>query len=122
MPVTDPIADYLTRVRNAQRNHHRWVDIPASNLKKRLSLILKHEHFIKDFLIIEDGQQDKLRVYLKYDRDGNAVIEGLKRASKPGRRYYTPASNIPRVLGGLGITILSTPMGFSQINLHESTI
>jgi len=111
MPVTDPIADYLVRIRNAQNAGHRWVDIPASNLKKRMSLILKHEHYIKDFIIIEDGKQGKLRIYLRYDRDGDPIIEGLKRVSRPGRRQYRPAADVPRVLNGLGIAIISTPMG-----------
>jgi len=111
MPVTDPIADYLTRIRNAQQAGYRWVDVPASNLKKRLSLILKHEHYIKDFIIIRDGKQGLLRIYLNYGQDGAAIIEGLKRISRPGRRRYVNAMEIPRVLGGLGIAILSTPMG-----------
>ncbi len=111
MPVTDPIADYLTRVRNAHRAEKRWVDVPASNLKKRLSLILKYEGYIKDFILIEDGKQGLIRVFLKYDRAGKPIIEGLKRASRPGRRYYVKADQIPRTLNGLGITILSTSIG-----------
>ncbi len=111
MPVTDPIADYLTRIRNAQAANHRWVDIPASNLKKKLSLILKKENFIKEFILIKDEKQGIIRIYLKYGKDGTPVIEGLKRISSPGRRFYVPANKIPRVVGGLGIAILSTPMG-----------
>ncbi|RKY56913.1 MAG: 30S ribosomal protein S8 [Candidatus Neomarinimicrobiota bacterium] len=111
MPVTDPIADYLTRIRNAQAANHRWVDIPASNLKKKLSLILKKENFIKEFILIKDEKQGIIRIYLKYGKDGIPVIEGLKRISRPGRRFYVPANKIPRVVGGLGIAILSTPMG-----------
>jgi small subunit ribosomal protein S8 len=111
MPVTDSIADYLTRVRNAQSKNKTWVDCPASNLKKKLSLILKHEGYIKDFIIVKDGIQDFLRIYLKYDHEGNPTIEGLKRASKPSKRYYVKRDEIPRTLNGLGITILTTSKG-----------
>lgn len=111
MPVTDPIADYLTRIRNAQRANHRWVDIPASNMKKKLSLILKRENFIKEFILIKDGKQGIIRVYLKYGKDGTPIIEGLKKISHPGRRFYVPVNKIPRVVGGMGIAILSTSMG-----------
>lgn len=111
MPVTDPIADFLTRIRNAHAAGHRWVDVPASNLKKRIALILKHERFIRDFIIIEDGKQGIIRLFLKYTKDGQPVIAGLKRISKPGRRIYVPADKVPRVLGGLGIAILSTSKG-----------
>ncbi|MCK4641122.1 MAG: 30S ribosomal protein S8 [Candidatus Marinimicrobia bacterium] len=111
MPVTDPISDYLTRVRNAQAADHRWVDIPASNMKKRLSLILKHERYIKDFILINDNKQGIIRVYLRYTKDGLPIIEGLKRISRPGRRQYVNANEIPRVLGGLGVAIMSTPIG-----------
>ena len=111
MPVTDPIADFLTRIRNAQMAGRRWVDVPASNLKKRIALILKHERFIRDFIIIEDGKQEIIRLFLKYTKDGQPVIAGLKRISKPGRRIYVPADKVPRVLGGLGIAILSTSKG-----------
>ncbi|MBU4446791.1 MAG: 30S ribosomal protein S8 [Candidatus Marinimicrobia bacterium] len=111
MPVTDPISDYLTRIRNAQAADHRWVDIPASNMKKRLSLILKHERYIKDFILINDNKQGLIRVYLRYTKDGLPIIEGLKRISRPGRRQYVNANEIPRVLGGLGVAIMSTPIG-----------
>ena len=111
MPVTDPIADYLTRIRNAQAKHKTWVDVPASNVKKKISLILKHEGYIKDFIIVKDGLQDFLRIYLKYDHEGNPTIEGLKRASKPSKRYYVKRDEIPRTLNGLGITILTTSKG-----------
>ena len=111
MPVTDPISDYLTRIRNALAAEHRWVDVPASNIKKRISLILKHEKFIKDFILINDGKQGLIRIYLKYTKDGSAVIEGLQRISRPGRRQYVNATNVPRVLGGLGVAIMSTPIG-----------
>jgi len=111
MPVTDPISDYLTRIRNAQAADHRWVDIPASNMKKRLSLILKHERYIKDFILINDNKQGIIRVYLRYTKEGLPIIEGLKRISRPGRRQYVNANEIPRVLGGLGVAIMSTPIG-----------
>ncbi len=111
MPVTDPIADFLTRIRNALAANHRWVDIPASQLKKRMALILKHEKFIKDFILINDNKQGLIRIYLRYTKEGTPVIEGLKRISRPGRRQYVSATEIPRVLGGLGIAILSTPIG-----------
>jgi small subunit ribosomal protein S8 len=109
--MTDPIADYLTRVRNATRANHRWVDIPASNLKVRISTILKKEGYIKDFLYIKDNKQGLLRIYLRYDYHGEPVIEGLERVSKPGRRIYVGAAHIPRVLNGLGIGIISTSKG-----------
>lgn len=111
MSVTDPVADYLTRIRNAQAAGHRWVDIPASNLKKRLSLVLKVEHFVKDFILVEDGNQQTIRIFLKYKNDGTPVVENLKRISRPGRRIYVSSKEIPRVIGGLGIAILSTPIG-----------
>jgi small subunit ribosomal protein S8 len=111
MPVTDSISDYLTRIRNALAAGHRWVDVPASNMKKCVSLILKHEKFIKDFILINDGKQGLIRIYLKYTKDGMPIIEGLQRISRPGRREYVKATAVPRVLGGLGIAILSTPIG-----------
>jgi len=111
MPVTDPLADYLTRIRNAISAEKKWVDIPASNIKKRISLILKHEGYIKDFIIIKDNKQDLIRIYLKYISESISAIEGLKRASRPGLRYYVKSDQIPRTLGGVGITIVSTPDG-----------
>ena len=111
MSMSDPIADYLTRVRNALQAKHRWTDIPASNMKKRLSLLLKQENFIKDFYVIEDDKQDIIRVFLKYDRDGAGVIEGLHRISRPGRRRYVNADQLPRVRNGLGVAVLTTSKG-----------
>ena len=111
MSHTYPVADYLTRVRNAQKAGKRWVDIPASNLKKSISLILRKEGFIKDLLAVEDGVQGKLRLYLKYMNDGSGVIDGIECVSKPGRRIYCTAKNIPRVRNGLGISIISTSSG-----------
>ncbi len=111
MTMTDPISDYLTRIRNAAQAKHRWVDIPASNMKKRVSLLLKNEHFIKDFYVVKDERQDFIRIFLKYDRDGESVIEGLKRVSKPGRRRYVSSDEIPRVRNGLGVAVLTTSRG-----------
>ncbi len=110
MPVTDPIADYLTRIRNALQVGKKYVDIPASNLKKHISQILLDEHYISNYIVIDDGVQGSIRIYLKYDRD-TSVITGLKRISKPGLRRYAKAANLPRVLNNLGIAVLSTPVG-----------
>ncbi|MDZ7795999.1 MAG: 30S ribosomal protein S8 [Candidatus Marinimicrobia bacterium] len=109
--VTDPIADFLTRIRNACRAGHPWVEIPASKLKARISLVLKEKGYIKDFILIEDGKQGMLRLYLKYQEDGRTVIYSLERVSKPGRRVYVNNTDIPRVNNGLGIGILSTSHG-----------
>ncbi|MFO7840578.1 MAG: 30S ribosomal protein S8 [Fidelibacterota bacterium] len=109
--VTDPIADFLTRIRNACRAGHPWVEIPASKLKARISLVLKEKGYIKDFILIEDGKQGMLRLYLKYQDDGRPVIYSLERVSKPGRRVYVNNTDIPRVNNGLGIGILSTSHG-----------
>ncbi|BFN37674.1 30S ribosomal protein S8 [Fidelibacter multiformis] len=109
--MTDPIADFLTRIRNATTAQHRWVEIPASKLKARIALILKTKGYIKDFILVEDGKQGMLRLYLKYLSDGRPVLYGLERVSKPGRRIYVKALEIPRVRNGLGIGILSTSQG-----------
>ncbi len=111
MSMTDPVADYLTRIRNGQARLKKFVDIPCSNLKKRISYILKEEHFLRDFIEIKDGKQNMLRVFLKYDYDQNPVIHGIKRISKPGCRVYVSSDNLPRVLNGLGISILTTSKG-----------
>lgn len=111
MAVTDPIADYLTRIRNGYMAEKRWIDVPASNTKKRISLVLKHEGYIKDFVIIKDNKQDLIRIYLKYYKEDVPVIKGLKRVSKPGRRIYSRAQDIPRTLNGLGVTLVSTSEG-----------
>jgi len=111
MSMTDPVADYLTRIRNGQGRLKNYVDIPCSNLKKRISYILKEEHFVKDYIEIKDSRQHILRVFLKYDIDGNPVINGIKRVSKPGCRIYVSSDNLPRVLNGLGISIITTSMG-----------
>ncbi|NBI05639.1 30S ribosomal protein S8 [Senegalia massiliensis] len=111
MAMTDPIADMLTRIRNANRQKHDTVDIPASNIKKAIAEILLNEGFVKGYDVIEDGKQGIIRVQLKYSRDNEKVITGLKKISKPGLRVYAKKDEIPRVLGGLGIAILSTSKG-----------
>lgn len=109
--LTDPVADMLTRIRNASGAEHEKVDIPASRLKVRIAGILKEEGFIKNFRVIEDSKQGTLRVYLKYGAGNAKLITGLRRVSKPGRRVYVPSHRIPSVLGGMGVVILSTPQG-----------
>lgn len=111
MVMTDPIADMLTRIRNASMVYHDSVDVPASNLKKEVARILKDEGFIRDYRIIDDGKQGTVRLYLKYGANRERVISGLKRISKPGRRVYARRDQIPRVLGGLGVAVLSTSKG-----------
>lgn len=109
--MTDPIADYLTRIRNANMVYHERVDIPASKIKRAITEILKSEGFIKDYEIVEEGKRKFIRIYLKYGSEKERVITGLKRVSRPGRRVYVKKDQIPRVLGGLGVAILSTPRG-----------
>lgn len=109
--MTDPIADMLTRIRNGNNAKHDSVDIPASNIKKELAQILLDEGFIKGFDVIEDGKQGIIRVELKYGNYNEKVLSGIKRISKPGLRVYVKNDEIPRVLGGLGIAILSTSKG-----------
>jgi len=111
MVMTDPIADMLTRIRNANSVFHDKVEIPASKIKKSVVQILKDEGFIKDFDTIEDGKQGMLRVSLKYGPNREKVITGIKRISKPGLRVYAKKEQLPRVLGGLGIAIVSTSKG-----------
>ena len=110
MNVTDPIADYLTRIRNASKAHLKKVDIPASNLKKEITKILKEKKFIADYSEISDNKQGVIRIQLRYV-SGESVFKGLQRISKPGLRVYSDSENIPRVLGGLGIAIISTSKG-----------
>jgi small subunit ribosomal protein S8 len=107
---SDPIADFLTRIRNASRAEHEKVDIPSSKLKLRMAEILKDEGFIKNFRIIEDNQQGTLRVYLKYV-GSEKIISGIVRVSRPGRRIYVTKDKIPTILGGMGVAILSTSSG-----------
>src|SRR5215468_11675632 len=109
--MSDPIADLLTRIRNASRAEHEKVDIPASKLKLRITEVLKEEGFVKNFRVIEDNKQGTLRVYLKYGAGGEKMISGLVRVSRPGRRVYVGKDDIPTVLGGMGVVILSTSRG-----------
>jgi small subunit ribosomal protein S8 len=108
---SDPIADMLTRVRNASRAEHEKVDIPASRLKVRIAEILKDEGFIKNFRVLEDKKQGTLRVYLKYGTANEKMISGLVRVSSPGRRIYVKHDEIPMILGGMGVALLSTSRG-----------
>ena len=111
MVICDPIADMLTRIRNANTVKHEVVDIPSSNIKKSIAQILLDEGYIKSFDIIDDGKQGVIRVALKYSGNKQKVITGLKRISKPGLRVYARKEQIPKVLGGLGIAIISTSSG-----------
>ena len=110
MYLTDPIADMLTRIRNANAVMHEKVDVPHSNLKDRLAEILKEEGYIANYKVVTDGNKKNIRVYLKYDGK-ERVIKGIKRISKPGRRVYSSVEDMPRVLSGLGIAIVSTSKG-----------
>lgn len=111
MTMTDPIADYLTRIRNATRARFETVDIPESRVKLNITRVLLREKFISKYIRIRDGKQGLIRIYLKYTQEGESVIEDLQRVSKPGRRVYYGAENIPRVLNGLGVMIMTTPRG-----------
>lgn len=111
MVMSDPIADMLTRIRNANIVRHETVEIPASRVKREIAEILKKEGFIRDAEYVEDSKQGIIRLFLKYGSNNERVISGLKRISKPGLRVYTKSQEIPRVLGGLGIAIISTSKG-----------
>lgn len=111
MTMTDPIADMLTRIRNANTVKHETVDVPASNIKKEIARILLEEGFVKGYDVIEDGKQGIIRLQLKYGIEGERVISGLKRISKPGMRVYSSKDEIPKVLNGLGVAIMSTSKG-----------
>ena len=111
MQITDTIADLLTRIRNASTAKHATVDVPASNMKKSITQILVDEGYVKDFKIIEDGKQGIIRITLKYDENRNPVITGLRRVSKPGLRIYASCEDMPKVIKGLGIAIVSTSKG-----------
>ena len=111
MSMTDPVADMLTRIRNGIQARHERVEIPASNLKVEIARILKDEGFISNYKVVEAEIQAVLRVYLKYADDGEPVIHGIERLSRPGRRVYRGKKEIPRVLGGLGLSIISTSRG-----------
>lgn len=109
--MTDPIADMLTRVRNGNNARHNTVDIPASNIKKELAQILLDEGYIKGFDVIEDAKQGIIRIELKYGNNNEKVISGIKRISKPGLKVYVKKEEVPKVLGGLGIAIISSSKG-----------
>lgn len=111
MTMTDPIADMLTRVRNANSVKHESLEVPASNIKKEIARILLEEGFIKGYDVIEDGKQGIIKIQLKYGRNGEKVISGIKRISKPGMRVYAGKEDVPKVLNGLGISIVSTSKG-----------
>jgi small subunit ribosomal protein S8 len=111
MSMTDPIADYLTRIRNALHAKKKYVDIPSSNMKRKISRILLDQGFIKRFIVIDDGKQGLIRIWLKYDEEKNSIIQNLERVSTPGRREYVSVDELPRVMNNLGIAILTTPKG-----------
>jgi len=111
MSMTDPIADMLTRIRNGIQARHERIEVPASKLKVEIARILKSEGFISNYKVNEGEHQGVLRVYLKYSTDGESVIRGIERISRPGRRVYRGKTDIPRVLGGLGLAIVSTSRG-----------
>lgn len=111
MVMTDPVADFLTRIRNGNLVYHSVIEVPASKMKKAIADILKQEGYIKDYEYVEDGKQGILRIYMKYGEGKQRVITGIKRISKPGLRVYAKKDSIPKVLGGLGIAIISTSRG-----------
>jgi small subunit ribosomal protein S8 len=111
MTMTDPIADMLTRIRNANMVRHEKLEVPASNMKKEIAEILKREGFIRDVEYVEDNKQGIIRIFLKYGQNNERVITGLKRISKPGLRVYAKTDEVPRVLNGLGIALVSTSQG-----------
>ena len=111
MSVSDPVADFLTSIRNAIGAKHRKVDVPASKLKTEIAKVLLRERYINNFKVIEDTRQGVLRVYLKYTSDDSSVISGLRRMSTPGRRVYVGKHELPRVLGGMGTSIVTTSRG-----------
>ncbi|MCP3033168.1 30S ribosomal protein S8 [Halobacillus sp. A1] len=111
MTMTDPIADMLTRIRNANMVRHEKLELPASTVKKEIADILKREGFVRDYEFVEDNKQGVLRIFLKYGQNEERVITGLKRISKPGLRVYAKAEEIPKVLNGLGVAVVSTSKG-----------
>ena len=111
MTLTDPVADMLTRIRNAAKAKKKWVDMPASKFKKELAQILADEHFIEKFRCVDDNKQGELRIFLKYDNGDKPIIKGIKRISRPGLRKYSQSDKLPRVLNGLGIAVISTSSG-----------
>ena len=111
MASTDPIADFLTCIRNATRAKMRRVDVPASQMKKSLAELLVREHYISHYKSLGEAKKPSLRLYLKYDNDDKSVIQGLRRVSSPGRRVYVNSKKLPRVMGGLGTSVVSTSAG-----------
>ena len=111
MSMTDPIADMITRIRNANSVDKRFVDIPSSILKKRIAYVLKSEKYIDNFIFIKDGKKNSIRIFLKYSHNGKSVITGIDRVSKPGRRVFVGCKDMPRVLDGLGVSVISTSKG-----------
>ncbi len=109
--LSDPIGDFLTRIRNAQKARHPYVDVPASNLKRAVTQILVDKGYVADYVNVEDNKQGLIRVYLRYLRGGKPVIQSIKRISKPGLRRFVGAKDLPRVMNGLGIAIVSTSRG-----------
>ena len=111
MTMTDPVADMLTRIRNANTAGHATVDVPASKMKKAIASILKEEGYIEDFEVIEDDKQGMIKIKMKYAPGKVRVISGIRKISKPGLRFFTKSEDVPKVLGGLGIAIISTSKG-----------
>ena len=111
MSYNDPVADFLTRIRNGQQSAHRHIDIPASKLKRAITQILVDKGYVRRYINIDDGKQGLIRVYLKYQKDGSPVIRSMRRVSKPGLRRYVGADDLPRVRNGLGVAIISTSRG-----------
>jgi len=123
MSLSDPIANMLTKIRNAMRVNREQVSVKASNICESIAAVLKKEGYIKDFDKVDDGKQGALRITLKYDQEGCPVINEIKRISKPGRRIYSSVDKLPRVLGGLGVAIVSTSKGvMSDRNCREANI
>ncbi|MEX0602053.1 MAG: 30S ribosomal protein S8 [Bacteroidota bacterium] len=122
MPTTDPVADFLTRIRNAAKARRKRVDIPASKLKRSLADILLEQKFISNVTFLEDGKQGILRIQLKYN-NGKPVITGLRRVSRPGLRHYRKSGELPRVIGGLGLAIVSTSKGvMSEVQARKHNV
>jgi small subunit ribosomal protein S8 len=123
MSASDPIADMLTRIRNAIRVNRTEVDVKASNICQGVAAVLKQEGYIEDFSRIDDGQQGILKITLKYDQNGRAIINEIARTSKPGKRIYLSVDRLPRVLGGMGISIVSTSKGvMSDRNCRKDNV
>lgn len=123
MAMSDPIADYLTRIRNAAQAQHKMVDIPSSKIKQEITQILFEKKYIKNYALIDDGIQGLIRVYLKYDDENKSIISGLKRISRPGLRKYSGVAELPRVRNNLGYAVLSTPRGImTNIDARKNNV